>query len=119
MSQHVGCSFLDTKEILVGARGNLYVEDEEGEERTRPWRTLAWAAIRWGWCCWTKTGRRPRGLGRKETGLCVQHQEVEVEIPSGRLEIGPRGEVSWRPSLVMGLLLFMETKGNDESSVSW
>ena len=47
----------------------------------------------------------------------MQHQEVEVEIPSGRLEIGPRGEVSWRPSLVMGLLLFMETKGNDESSV--
>lgn len=59
------------------------------------------------------------GLGRKETGLCVQHQEVEVEIPSGRLEIGPREEVSWRPSLAMGLLLFMETKGNDESSVSW
>ena len=87
---------------------------KKGMRRTGTWRTLAWAAISWR----TKVAGGQGGWGGRRLGR-VQHWEVEVEIPSGRLEIGPRGEVSWRPSLVLGLLLFMETKGNDESSVSW
>ena len=67
MSQHVGCSFLNTKEILVGAGGNLYVEDEEGDEKNRDLEDPGLGSYQLE----NKSGRRPRGLGRKEIGPCA------------------------------------------------